>query len=110
MKFNPPVLHHAQSELYAQTRKLETGNAVLIHAAKSFDPSKNSEEWLAKSKFIEKADYYKVFGKYWQVKEFQLTNIYDPPLTMKEIKKLRKEKRKQYKLKMQSKKKVGVSP
>ena len=61
--------------------------------------SKLEEEWLPKSKNIEKENYFKIFSKYSQLKSVNLTNIYDPPLTMKEIKKVRREKRKQYKIK-----------
>lgn len=57
------------------------------------------KEWLFKSKFLDNDTYFKVFSKYSQVEQFALTNIYDPPLTLKEIRKIRREKRKQYSLK-----------
>lgn len=64
-------------------------------------------EWLPQSKYIEKEKYFKVFNNYSQVPQVQLTNIYDPPLTMKEIKKLRRDKRRQMRAKNAKKKYAG---
>ena len=67
---------------------------------------KFEEEWLNRSKMLEKGTYYKVFSKYSQVAKFKLTNIYDPPLTMKEIKKLRRERKRQAKARVNKRRNV----
>jgi hypothetical protein len=57
---------------------------------------------------IQRGTYFKLFSKYSQVGKFKLTNIYDPPLTMKEIKKLRKDRKKQAKARLNKKRIVRV--
>lgn len=64
------------------------------------------KEWLPKTKFIDRETYTKVFAKYSQVAQVKLTNIYDPPLTLKEIRRMRRNKRKQYRLKDKAKDKL----
>lgn len=101
-------LFHAKSDLGTNT-KMTNDNSENTAATQSrqemhkiiseLDLKKYEEEWLPKSKYIEKDIHFRIFNKYAQVPEVNLTNIYDPPLTMKEIKRMRREKRKLYKIK-----------
>ena len=99
--FGYPHLFHVQSELSTKARWLNTNDSPQkwLSIEKSDDWQKIEKEWLYKSRFLDKETYFKVFSKYSQVEKFELTNIYDPPMTLKEIKKFRREKRKQYSLK-----------
>lgn len=105
-----PPLAHAHSELNTHTKRLDgsTGKEVKRVQQLSVCDNRKLEEWLRKYKYITKETYYKIFSKYCQLKDYKLTDIYDPPLTIKEIKKLRREKRRLYKLKNFRKKPVSV--
>lgn len=105
-----PPLSHAHSELNTCSKRLEGNNGKEVKKVPQLsacDNKKEQAEWLQNYKFISKENYYKIFGKYCQVKEYKLINIYDPPMTIKEIKKLRREKRRLYRLKISQKKNVG---
>lgn len=69
--------------------------------------NQNDQECIAKTKYLTKDIYDKILPKYEQIKHFKITNIYDPPLTIKEIKKLRRDKRKLYKLRQTKRKQVS---
>jgi hypothetical protein len=104
-------LQHAQSELNPNTNRLDL-EEMRAQRADSFSVmnSRKQEEWLGKSKFISKETYYKVFSKYCQVNKFNLTDIYDPPFTLKEIKKIRRDRRRQQKMKNYKRKQVNIIP
>lgn len=90
-----------QSEASTNAHRLDDRQSLQksMSIEKSLDLQLHDKEWLCKSRFLDKDTYFKVFSKYSQVDQFTLTNIYDPPLTLKEIRKLRRDKRKQYNLK-----------
>jgi hypothetical protein len=102
-----PSLHHAQSELNTFPKKFMLKTETRATSVKPKDSMKIEEEWLSKSKFITKDYYFKIFSKLFQLKKWQITDIFDPPLTMREIKKIRKEKRKLYKIRTELKKFVS---
>ena len=107
--FGIPSLHHAQSELYPNPSKLEVKAEKHVEPPSIIHDPNYEHEWMSKSQYLTKEQYFKVFSKYSQVKTAKLTDIYDPPLTMKEIKKIRRDRRrqqKQQKLKQKARKMV----